>query len=76
MRSPSKSSVTTPADGADPPIERFMTCKFPCPGARGPADEPSGEVGDIRLAEVGPLLRDYRRLAALVEALKEHSSTT
>lgn len=38
-----------------PPIERFMTC----------------EVGDIRLSEIGSLLRDYRRLATIVQGLTE-----
>ncbi|WVF68072.1 hypothetical protein IAT40_002835 [Kwoniella sp. CBS 6097] len=34
----------------EPPIERFMNC----------------EVGDIRLSEIGVLLRDYRRLGLIV----------
>jgi hypothetical protein len=38
----------------DGPIERFMTC----------------EVGDIRLSEVGTLLRDYRRLAGVVARMQ------
>ncbi|ORY31203.1 hypothetical protein BCR39DRAFT_526838 [Naematelia encephala] len=36
----------------DPPIERFMT----------------GELGDIKLSEIGELLRDYRRLGAAIIA--------
>lgn len=39
----------------DGPIERFMAC----------------EVGDIRLSEVGTLLRDYRRLAGVVARLQQ-----
>jgi hypothetical protein len=30
-----------------------------------------GEVGDIRLSEIGLLLRDYRRLAGVIESLKK-----
>lgn len=38
------------ASGAGEPIERFLTC----------------EAGDLKLSEVGVLLRDYRRLAGLL----------
>ena len=33
------------------------------------AEDLLGEAGDIRLSEVGALLRDYRRLGAIVAAL-------
>ena len=49
---PSVSSLPLVADTVERPIERFMTC----------------EVGDIRLSEIGTLLRDYRRLAAALQA--------
>ncbi|WVQ85958.1 hypothetical protein IAT38_008126 [Cryptococcus sp. DSM 104549] len=42
------------AGETEPPIERFMNC----------------EVGDIRLSEIGVLLRDYRRLGGIVSALQ------
>lgn len=37
-------------DNVDPPIEKFMTC----------------DVGELRLSDVGELLRDYRRLGTIV----------
>jgi len=43
----------------DPPLERFMTC----------------DLGDIHLSEVYDLLRDYRRLGAAVNALKERQTS-
>ncbi|WVQ70672.1 hypothetical protein IAR50_000194 [Cryptococcus sp. DSM 104548] len=46
------------ADALEPPIERFMTC----------------EAGDIRVSEIGVLLRDYRRLGAIVDALNKHTA--
>ena len=53
----SPSPIASPAppatpDAIDPPIERFMSC----------------EVGDIRLSEIGVLLRDYRRLGEAVQS--------
>jgi hypothetical protein len=46
----------------DPPIERFMSC----------------ELGDIRLSEIGELLRDYRRLgqAAIASNVKLQTGAT
>ncbi|GMK54659.1 hypothetical protein CspeluHIS016_0112450 [Cutaneotrichosporon spelunceum] len=44
----------------DAPIERFMTC----------------EVGELRLSEVGTLLRDYRRLAGMIARLEGQSTAT
>ncbi|EIW69899.1 hypothetical protein TREMEDRAFT_73653 [Tremella mesenterica DSM 1558] len=38
----------------EPPIERFVTC----------------DLADLRLSDVGALLRDYRRLAGIVTALQ------
>ncbi|BEI81409.1 hypothetical protein CcaverHIS002_0205690 [Cutaneotrichosporon cavernicola] len=53
-RRPPRSPSGTLLAPDDGPIERFMTC----------------EVGDIRLNEVGTLLRDYRRLAGVVSRLQ------
>lgn len=49
-----RSSSATQLALDDAPMERFMSC----------------EVGDIRLNEVGVLLRDYRRLAGVVARLQ------
>lgn len=38
----------------EPPVERFLTC----------------EVADLRLGDVGTLLRDYRRLAGIINKLQ------
>ncbi|KAL7422907.1 hypothetical protein Q5752_002204 [Cryptotrichosporon argae] len=60
--SPAGSAASLPLAGGehDPPLERFLTC----------------EVGDIRLHEVGALLRDYRRLAGIVARLQAGQAST
>ncbi|ODN99475.1 hypothetical protein L198_03319 [Cryptococcus wingfieldii CBS 7118] len=50
-------SLSNSGDALEPPIERFMTC----------------EAGDIRVSEIGVLLRDYRRLGAIVDALNKQT---
>jgi hypothetical protein len=48
-------STATAVTLREEPLERFMTC----------------ETGDLRVSEVGALLRDYRRLAGVVARLQE-----
>ncbi|ORX41021.1 hypothetical protein BD324DRAFT_654638 [Kockovaella imperatae] len=59
--SPAGSITSLPAlpENADPPLERFMTC----------------EAGDLKLSEIGSLLRDYRRLGDIVNALGAQGQT-
>ena len=52
----------------EPPIERFMNCAYGI-HLSSEADIDEGEAGDIRLSEIGILLRDYRRLGLIVTTL-------
>jgi hypothetical protein len=71
-KSPERSEgISFPPEPFDPPMERFLTCKSaPTVNGRVTADI-AGDVGDIKLSEIGPLLRDYRRLAKVIETLKQ-----
>ncbi|WVO17428.1 hypothetical protein L204_105120 [Cryptococcus depauperatus] len=59
--SPQGSIISLPhsiaMEKATPPIEKFMTC----------------ELEDIRLSEISELLRDYRRLGAIINSLNAQS---
>lgn len=37
----------------------------------GTLADTAGDVGDIKLSEIGLLLRDYRRLAGVIESLRK-----
>ncbi|TXT11100.1 hypothetical protein VHUM_01851 [Vanrija humicola] len=52
--SPVPPAASLPPLDFEPPVERFLTC----------------EVADLRLGDVGTLLRDYRRLAGIINRLQ------
>lgn len=56
-----------------------MTCEpflfLLCNSQYFSTDDPKGEVGDLKLSEIGPLLRDYRRLAGIIESYQKGHST-
>lgn len=71
-KSPERSEgISSPPEPFDPPMERFLTCKSASPVTERVSADTAGDVGDIKLSEIGPLLRDYRRLAKVIETLKQ-----
>ena len=70
LESPLLPSATVDDPDAGPPMERFLTCMYHRlvhPGALLTFFLTiKGELSDLRLSEVGELVRDYRRLARLL----------